>query len=79
MPAPPCPTPSAKGCSPPLLGKELLGISRAAGPMGRPRPAHRGIPLTSWMMLSDADCTLGFLAGEAIGSTCALKLTSCSS
>lgn len=36
-------------------------------------------PLTSWMMLSDADCTLGFLAGEAMGSTCALKVTSCSS
>lgn len=33
-------------------------------------------PLTSWMMLSDADCTLGFLAGDATGSTCALKLTS---
>lgn len=56
-----------------------MGSAAQRDPWGTPGLHTEGPPLTSWMMLSDADCTLGFLAGEAIGSTCALKLTSCSS
>lgn len=44
-------------------------------PALRPPPTR----LTSWMTLSDPDWTLGFLAGEATGSSCALYVTSWSS
>ena len=63
----------------------VLGGGREEAPRVSPAPADSGsahppalplVSLTSWMMLSDPDWTLGFLAGEATGSSCALYVTS---
>lgn len=49
------------------------------GPRQPTRPHQPQPRPTSWMTLSEPDWTLGFLAGEATGSSCALYVTSCSS